>query len=78
MTLTDGKIGEEYIVERVELPLSLEKRMEALGMTIASSVKLIHKKRNGTSVILIRGTKFAIGRDVASNIHVKGSNISGK
>ncbi|MEG0250863.1 MAG: FeoA family protein [Peptostreptococcus sp.] len=71
MTLTDAKIGEEYIVENVELPLTLEKRMESLGMTRGSKITLLHKKRNGTSVILIRGTKFAIGTDVASNIHVR-------
>lgn len=73
MTLTDGKIGKKYIVERVELPLSLEKRMEALGMTKGSEITLLHRKRNGTSVILLRGTKFAVGTDVTANIYVGGS-----
>ena len=71
MTLADGKIEKDYIVEKVNLPLTLEKRMESLGMTIGSKVTLVHQKRNKTSVILIRGTKFAIGRDVASNIDVR-------
>lgn len=71
MTLADGKIDMDYIVEKVDLPVTLEKRMEALGMTVGSKVTLVHQKRNKTSVILIRGTKFAIGRDVASSIHVR-------
>lgn len=71
MTLADGKINSDYIVEKVSLPIKIEKRMEALGMTVGSKVTLVHQKRNKTSVILIRGTKFAIGRDVASSIYVK-------
>lgn len=71
MTLAEGNIDEKYVVEQVNLPITLEKRMESLGMTIGSKVTLLHQKRNKTSVILIRGTKFAIGRDVASNIYVR-------
>ena len=71
MTLAEGKIDKDYVVEHVELPMTLEKRMESLGMTVGSKVTLLHQKRNKTSVILIRGTKFAVGRDVASSIHVR-------
>ncbi len=71
MTLAEGNIDEKYVVEQVNLPITLEKRMESLGMTIGSKVTLLQQKRNKTSVILIRGTKFAIGRDVASNIYVR-------
>ncbi|MBC2578327.1 ferrous iron transport protein A [Peptostreptococcus russellii] len=71
MTLAEGNIDKKYVVEQVNLPITLEKRMESLGMTIGSKVTLLHQKRNKTSVILIRGTKFAIGRDVASNIYVR-------
>lgn len=71
MTLAEGNIDEKYVVEQVNLPITLEKRMESLGMIIGSKVTLLQQKRNKTSVILIRGTKFAIGRDVASNIYVR-------
>lgn len=71
MILAEGNIDEKYVVEQVNLPITLEKRMESLGMTIGSKVTLLQQKRNKTSVILIRGTKFAIGRDVASNIYVR-------
>lgn len=71
MTLAEGNIDEKYVVEQVNLPITLEKRIESLGMTIGSKVTLLQQKRNKTSVILIRGTKFAIGRDVASNIYVR-------
>lgn len=33
MTLDTGKINETYTIEKIDLPLKLEKRLEALGMT---------------------------------------------
>ena len=33
MYLCDGKIGNEYKVEDIDLPVNIEKRLEALGMT---------------------------------------------
>lgn len=71
MTLEDGIVGGSYLVEETHLPLALEKRMEALGMTRGTRVTLIHKKGSGTSVILLRGTRFAIGRGIAANILVR-------
>lgn len=56
---------------RSDLPLKLEKRMEALGMTAGAKLSLIHKKRSGTAVILLRGTRFAVGRRITSLIQVR-------
>ena len=58
-------------MEETHLPLMLEKRMEALGMTKGSRVSLIHKKGSGTSVIMLRGTRFAVGKGIAANILVR-------
>lgn len=71
MTLKDGKVGGSYFVEETHLPLMLEKRMEALGMTKGSRVSLIHKKGSGTSVIMLRGTRFAVGKGIVANILVR-------
>ena len=40
MTLAEGEIGQIYTVEHADLPLQVEKRMEALGMT--QGLSLIH------------------------------------
>lgn len=71
MTLDKGTIGQVYEVEEAKLPVQIGKRMEALGMTKGTRVQLIHKKRRGTSVLMLRGTRFAVGRDVTSKISVK-------
>ena len=70
MTLDEGKEGKEYVVADAKLPEQLQKRMEALGLTTGTIVKIIHKKHSGTAVILLRGTRFAVGRGITSKINV--------
>lgn len=71
MTLSEGSVGQQYAIQSASLPLQVEKRMEALGMTHGTTVKIMHKKGKGTLVVMLRGTRFAIGRGITSNIQVK-------
>ncbi|MDD6527740.1 MAG: FeoA family protein [Oscillospiraceae bacterium] len=71
MQLSQGKIGKTYQVIHADLPVQLEKRMEALGMTEGTNVGILHFKRGGTMVITIRGTRFAIGKGISQNIEVE-------
>ncbi|MCQ4638193.1 ferrous iron transport protein A [Anaerovorax odorimutans] len=71
MTLDKGSIGRVYLVEETDLPAQLEKRMEALGMTKGTRIQLIHKKPRGTMVLMLRGTRFAVGQGVTSKIKVR-------
>ena len=41
MYLCDGKIGNEYKVEDIDLPVNIEKRLEALGMTRGTSIAVL-------------------------------------
>ena len=71
MLLSDGTTGNTYIVEKTSLPLKLDKRLEALGMTKNSSVKILNKKGHGILIVKIRGTAFALGKNVTKNIVVR-------
>lgn len=71
MQLSKGKTGKIYEVIHAELPIQLEKRMEALGMTVGTHINILHLKKGGTMVITIRGTRFAIGRGISEKIEVK-------
>lgn len=71
MTLDKGNVGKLYVVEESHLPMQLEKRMEALGMTKGTRVRLIHKKKRGAIVLMLRGTRFALGKDVTASINVR-------
>ena len=70
MTLNDGKVGQKYVVADTKRPQQLQKRMEALGLTIGTIITIMHRKRNGTEVILLRGTRFALGRGITEKITV--------
>ena len=70
MYLCDGKIGNEYKVEDIELPTNIEKRLEALGMTRGTSVAVLNSKNHGVMIVKVRGTRFALGRNITKNILV--------
>lgn len=71
MHLDEGKTGQTYIVESVELKLELERRLEALGILPGTNVHILNKKSHGALVIYVRGTRFAVGAGIARNILVK-------
>ena len=70
MYLCDGKIGNEYKVEDIELPVNIEKRLEALGMTRGTSIAVLNSKSLGVLIVKVRGTRFALGRNITKNILV--------
>lgn len=71
MKLSKGVIGKEYQVESTVLPMNLQKRLEALGMTIGSRLTVLNEKCNGILIIRLRGSRFALGRNITENIIVR-------
>lgn len=70
MVLSDGIIGSSYRVEDIHLPLNMEKRLEALGMTRGTPVTVLNSKSHGVLIVKVRGTRFALGRNITKNIFV--------
>lgn len=73
MTLNAGEVNATYIVEKLDLPLQMEKRLQALGMTYGTKVEVLNNKSGGTLIIKVRGTRFAIGKGISKNIEVRRS-----
>lgn len=71
MSLHQGKIGCSYIVEQIEIETAIARRLQALGMVEGTRVDIVNGKKNGTLIIKVRGTRFAVGRRIAEAIHVK-------
>ena len=61
MILQEGKKKNSYIIEGLFLPLQTEKRLEAL---------VLNRKRSGTMIVRVRGTRFALGRGITEKIEV--------
>ncbi len=72
-TLDRGTVGSRYEIRSIELPLNVAKRLEALGMTEGTMVEVLNSKNRGTLIVRVRGTRFALGRDITRQIRVEDS-----
>lgn len=70
MTLDEGIRGNSYIIESLSLPIEMHRRLEALGMIKGTTLHITNSKNNGTLIIKIRGTRFAIGKGITKNVQV--------
>lgn len=70
MTLQEGRPGTQYTVKGLELPIRLERRLEALGLIEGSAVTVLRKKNRGAMIVTVRGTRFAMGQDISAHITV--------
>ena len=71
MYLCNGRIGSNYQISGIELPTNMEKRLEALGMTNGTAVTVLNSKNHGVLIVKVRGTRFALGRNITRNILVR-------
>jgi len=74
MTLFEGKSECDYIITGIYVEYAIERRLEALGLNEDTVVRILTRKRNGAMILKVRGTRLAIGKDIASGIEVKEAN----
>ncbi|MBE5961205.1 MAG: ferrous iron transport protein A [Lachnospiraceae bacterium] len=70
MTLRDGKKGHRYSVCSMELEQSTKMRLQALGLTDGTKIEVLNSKKSGSVIFNVRGTRLAIGKDIAECIEV--------
>lgn len=70
MRVSDGLIGETYIVEDIHLAAATERRLEILGMTQGAKLSVLNKKCGGAVILKVRGTRFAVGKQIADGIRI--------
>ena len=59
------------MVEKIQIELNLERRLEALGLTEGSQITVLNNDKKGAMTVKFRGTRFALGRTHCDNIFVK-------
>lgn len=72
MKLSETKIGDLITVNKMELPQSTMMRLKALGMTNGTEVKILNRKRSGSVILSVRGTRLALGSRICDAIDVGG------
>lgn len=70
MTLRNIAIGQICRVEKISMKNDTARRLEMLGLTQGCEIKLLNKKAKGAVIIKVRGTRFALGREIAEGIEV--------
>ncbi len=71
MLLKDMAAGQACIVESIDLPFQMERRLEALGMTRQTRISVINRKGQGILIIKLRGARFALGCQITGRITVR-------
>lgn len=68
MTLLDTDIGKTYTVKELTLEVNTKRRLEALGITCGTRVAVLNHKADGSLIFKVRGTRLAVGSQIASSI----------
>lgn len=71
MKLYDGQIGKQYLVRSVLIDDAITRRLEALGVNEKTPVLVLNKKKSGTMIIKVRGTRLAMGHKITGGIEVE-------
>ena len=71
MKLNEGEIGKNYVVTGVLAEKRVARRLESLGVNQQTPVIILNKKGSGSLIIKVRGTRLALGRQIAEGIAVK-------
>ena len=72
MTLCDAEIGASYKIRSMDLPRATQMRLIALGMTSETKITVLNNKRSGSVIFHVRGTRLAVGRQIAKEIYICG------
>lgn len=71
MNVSQAQKGRTYLVKKVNLEGNIERRLEMLGMTDQVKLMVLNKKNQGAVIIKVRGTRFAIGKEIADSIEIE-------
>ncbi len=69
--MQNAKIGAVYTVNSLNLDKATTRRLEALGLTRGTDIKLLNRNREGSVILMVRGSRLALGRKIAETIHMR-------
>ena len=71
MKLNETPIEKDFRVADVRENEKILRRLEALGILEGTRVRVLNRKRNGATIIKVRGSRRALGNDNAQGIEVE-------
>lgn len=71
MTLASARLGDSYTVSNLGIDLDTKRRLGALGLTRGTKIKLLNRNRSGSVIVMVRGSRLALGRKIAESIRLR-------
>ena len=71
MKLNQADILLNYRITSVQEQEQIQRRLEALGILEGTKVVVLNRKRNGSTIIKVRGSRWALGNEIAEGIEVE-------
>lgn len=71
MPLKNAKIGNIYTVKSISLDRAVMGRLEALGLTKETTIRILNRSRTGAVILLVRGSRLALGGKITEAIYIK-------
>lgn len=71
MKLNQAELLRGYRITSVREQERIQRRLEALGILEGTRIEILGRKRNGATIIKVRGTRWALGNDIAEGIEVE-------
>jgi ferrous iron transport protein A len=71
MPLKNAKIGSIYTVKSISLDRAVMGRLEALGLTKETTIRILNRNRTGAVILLVRGSRLALGGKITEAIYIK-------
>ena len=71
MKLNQADILQNYRITSVQEQEKIQRRLEALGILEGTKVVVLNRKRNGSTIIKVRGSTWALGNEIAEGIEVE-------
>ena len=75
MKLNQAEILQNYRITSVQEQEKIQRRLEALGILEGTKVVVLNRKNNGSTIIKVRGTRWALGNEIAEGI--EGEELGG-
>jgi ferrous iron transport protein A len=70
LCLTDLRVGEKAIISNLRGGRGVASRLTSLGFTPGAEVRMLQNVGTGPLIVIVRGTRVALGRGEATKIDV--------
>jgi ferrous iron transport protein A len=71
MTLQNARIGANYTVVTMNLDRTIMRRLEALGLTKGTNLKILNRNKEGSVILMVRGSRLALGSKITEAIQMR-------